>query len=254
MKFDPEAWSLTKSRLGSLNAVLVTPAKTIPKYLLVLCHGFGAPGTDLLNLFDDILHYLPDNAESFAYLCPEGPVDLEDAGIPGGRAWWRLNMAQLMQMAETNSFDQMRDTVPPDLEKARTELVKAIELAVESLQANQGADADLPVVIGGFSQGAMITTDLTMRGLVKNQAGLIAYSGALICETDWKASTASVANLPFVQSHGTLDNILPFETGRWLNDLLRDKGLNGKLLEFEGPHTIPSEAILQTAKMLHTVS
>lgn len=253
MKFEPEAWSLTRPQLGDLNAVLVTPAKAVPKYLLVLCHGFGAPGTDLVNLFDDILYYLPDDAAEFAYLCPEGPVDLEDAGIPGGRAWWRLNMAQLMQMAETNSFDQMRDAVPPELETARLALENAIQLTVQLLQSEHGASETLPVVVGGFSQGAMITTDLTMRGNLANQAGLIAYSGALICESQWRSSDKPVQGLPFIQSHGTLDQILPFETGRWLNDLLRDKGLEGKLLQFDGPHTIPSEAILQTAKLLHSI-
>ncbi len=253
MKFEPEAWSLSRPRLGDLESVLVLPAQKPPVALLVLCHGFGAPGTDLVNLFDDILHYLPDDAPTFAYLCPEGPVDLESYGMPGGRAWWPLNMAQLMKMAETNSFDQMRNSVPPEIDSARSKLQSTIEKGVEAVRSAFPAIESLPTFVGGFSQGAMLSTDLVMRGNVANLSGLIAFSGALICEQDWKNSNAQVAGLPFVQSHGTVDNILPFATGKWLNDLLISKGLKGSLIEFDGPHTIPSEAIRQAAQLLQNV-
>ncbi len=254
MKFDPEAWTLSRPQLGDLNTVFILPAKEVPQYLLVLCHGFGAPGTDLVNLFDDILHYLPDNSPPFAYLCPEGPIDLEEAGIPGGRAWWPLNMAQLMRMAETNSFDSMRTTVPPEIDSARNQVEATIRLALEQIQTKYPEQGKLPIVVGGFSQGAMLATDITLRGTLEDQAGLIAYSGALICEKEWRATTRSVKGMPFVQSHGRLDNILPFETGRWLHQLLIDLELDGKLLEFDGPHTISGDGILQAAKLLHVVS
>jgi phospholipase/carboxylesterase len=126
MKFDPEAWVFSRPSLGELETVLISPAKQPPQSLLVLCHGFGAPGTDLVNLFDDLLYYLPDVSPPFAVLFPAGPVDLEDQGLPGGRAWWRLNMAKLMQMAATNSFHEMRDVEPPEIHEVRGKLVSCI--------------------------------------------------------------------------------------------------------------------------------
>lgn len=253
MKFDPEAWSFSRPCLGGLNTAFILPAKESPRYLLTLMHGFGAPGTDLVNLFDDLLYYLPDNAAQFAFLCPEGPIDLEAEGIPGGRAWWPLNMAKLMMMSASNTFDEMRDTIPPELDAARTRVQACIEEARNTIATEFKLESTIPVVIGGFSQGAMLATDTVLRGTLPRVAGLIAYSGALICESQWRKSANAVRNLPLIQSHGRLDNILPFATGQWLYETLSDLGFDGKLLEFDGPHTIPSEAILQTAKMLHSI-
>jgi len=246
MRFDPEAWSLDRPTLGSLETVLVQPAKVTPSYLVVLCHGFGASGSDLLGLFEDILRSLPDEGGKPAFLFPEGPVDLEDEGMSGARGWWRLNMAQLMQMSETNSFDKMRDAVPEGIDQARAKLCKCIDQCRANHQWSE-----VPVVLGGFSQGAMLAADTAFRGDVKPIAGLLLYSGALICESLWrKSAQESSLSLPFVQSHGRIDPILPIATGRWLHQLLIELGCTGDLLEFNGPHTIPSEAIEQTAKLL----
>ena len=46
MRFDPEAWFLERPRLGTLDTVLIRPAKSVPASLVVLCHGFGASGSD----------------------------------------------------------------------------------------------------------------------------------------------------------------------------------------------------------------
>jgi phospholipase/carboxylesterase len=162
-------------------------------------------------------------------------------------------MAQLMTMSATNSFDSVRNTVPPELNEVRHRLQSCIEEARNAIASEFKQEGTLPVVIGGFSQGAMLATDTELRSSLTGIAGLIAYSGALICESLWRKSTNPVRGLPLVQSHGRLDNILPFATGQWLYETLSDLGLDGKLLEFDGPHTIPSEAILQTAKLLHTI-
>lgn len=254
MKFDPEAWSFRQSQFGSLDAALIAPVRESPSALIVLCHGFGAPGTDLISLFDNILHLLPDSSPSCCYLFPEGPVSLEDIGIPDGRAWWPLNMAQMMQLAAENRFDAMRDTVPPEIDSARNVLVRTIAACREHLANEYKTTAECPVVLGGFSQGAMLSVDTLLRGGLTGVAGLIAYSGALICEKLWRSAPRPVRGLPFIQSHGRQDQILPFETGKWLNGLLLDLGMSGSLLEFDGPHTIPMESMMQTAKLIHAIA
>jgi len=232
MKFDPEAWVFSRPSLGELETVLISPAKQSPKSLVVLCHGFGAPGTDLVNLFDDLLYYLPDESPQFAVLFPAGPIDLEDQGLPGGRAWWRLNMAKLMQMAATNSFHEMRNIEPPEIHGVRGQLVHCIQAALDKLCADHAL----------------------LRGNLANVSGLFAYSGALICESAWRECSSKVSGLSFVQSHGTQDTVLPFETGQWLHDLLKEMGMLGGMLRFDGPHTIPTEALMQSAKLLHTIN
>ncbi len=253
MKFDPEEWLFHRPQLGDLDGILIHPAKQSPKTLVVLCHGYGAPGTDLVDLFDHILHCLPEQSAPHAFLFPQGPIDLSSQGLDGGRAWWPINMAMLMQLAMTHSFSEMRETVPPELDHAREALIRCISLASERLHSQFPEATNLPIVLGGFSQGAMLAVDTVIRGGLPNVGGLLVYSGALICESLWRRSEVQLQGLPFVQSHGRQDTILPFETGAWLHQLLIDLGLQGGLLEFDGGHGIPNEVVMQTAKLLHVL-
>jgi phospholipase/carboxylesterase len=254
MKFDPESWSFRQAKFGDLDTALIAPVKQAPKALVVLSHGYGAPGTDLIGLFDTILHQLPESSPHCAYLFPEGLVSLDGLGIPDGRAWWPLNMMQMMQMAEKNRFDAMRDAVPPEIDAARNALVGSISACRDYLKSEFQTVSACPLILGGFSQGAMLSVDTLLRGNIPGVVGLIAYSGALICESLWRAASTSVIGIPFIQSHGRQDPILPFETGCWLNELLVELGMSGSLLEFDGPHTIPNESLLQTAKLIHAIA
>lgn len=250
MRFDPEAWTLDRPTLGSLDTISVRPVKSDPSCLVVMCHGFGAPGSDLVGLFEDILQYLPEDSPKPAFLFPEGPVDLEDEGMYGARAWWRLNMAQLMQMSATNTFDKMRDAVPVGIDEAREKLCNCIEQCRTLYKW-----PELPIVLGGFSQGAMLTVDTALRGNVSPVVGMLVFSGALVCESLWRqAATAKPMSVPLVQSHGLVDPVLPISTGRWLYKLLQDVGCTGQLAEFNGPHTIPSDALENAAKLLASLS
>ncbi len=246
MRFDPEAWTLDRPSLGTLETISVRPVKSDPSCLVVLCHGFGAPGSDLVGLFEDILQLLPEDSAKPAFLFPEAPIDLDDEGMYGARAWWRINMAQLMQMSATNSFDKMRDAVPDGIDEARKKLCSCIEQFRDQYQC-----PNLPIVLGGFSQGAMLTVDTALRGTAAPVVGLLVFSGALICESLWRSAAGAMPlSIPLVQSHGLVDQVLPIATGRWLHTLLNDVGCIGQLAEFNGPHTIPSDALQSAAKLI----
>lgn len=246
MRFDPEAWQMQRSVYGGLNSILVKPSKSDPSVLVVLCHGYGAPGTDLVSLYEEILDELPDGSEKPAFLFPEAPIDLSDQGMTHARAWWALNMAKMMQMSAMNSFDEMRAAVPEGLDEARHALCQCVaECCTQQKWLNQ------KVVLGGFSQGAMLAVDAAVRGSMEGVVGLLIYSGALICEPQWlDCVSKKPLNLPLVQSHGTQDQILPIATGRWLNQFLTKAGCQGSFAEFSGPHTIPANALKKTSELL----
>lgn len=58
MKFDAESWMLERGRLGGLDCIVISPRAGTPKSLVVLCHGFGAPGSDLVNLAEELVPIL----------------------------------------------------------------------------------------------------------------------------------------------------------------------------------------------------
>lgn len=216
------------------------PAPTIP---VVLCHGFGAPGEDLVSMSAYLIQMLGEAAPRFRFVFPEAPLSLADEGLPGGRAWWSINMQRLMQLIQANDFSELRTEEPPGIDEAREKLTKTINEVVSQMDAST-------YVIGGFSQGAMLTMDATLRGLSTPPAGLCQYSGTLICEPVWQSLASNLIGTSVVQTHGTLDSVLPHEGATLLQELLSDSAKSWEFASFEGPHTIPIESYQLTTKML----
>ncbi len=247
-KLSQISYRAQRQQLGQLNCVVVQPesGEEIRK-IMVLCHGFGAPGEDLVGIAEELLERTasPDGVQ---LIFPAAPLSLDELGMPGGRAWWLLSIAKLVAAMEEGRFEQVREEVPEGIDTARNYLTETIEIALErsSLTAAQ-------LVLGGFSQGAMLAMDVACRGLNAPPAAMCLYSGALICEKQWRLAAPKLAACQVVQSHGKQDPILPFTMGVWLRDLLLKSNCNVDFIEFNGPHTIPLEAIERTSQLLDGV-
>jgi phospholipase/carboxylesterase len=107
-----------------------------------------------------------------------------------------------------------------------------------------------PIVLGGFSQGAMLSLDVALHRPAP-PAGLILMSGTLIAETEWQPRLASLAGVPVMQSHGREDAILPFDAAETLRDLLTAAGAKVDWQPFRGGHEIPQRVALAAAELLH---
>ena len=234
-----------RERLGNLDCVSIQPEGDQPvEKLAVFCHGFGAPGTDLVGIAQELLN-ASGSDEPMQLLFPAAPLSLEEQGMPGARAWWLLSIARLIAAMESGQFEQIRDEVPEGIDAARESLTETIELALDN--AGLGANE---LLLGGFSQGAMLAVDVACRGLKEPPAALCLYSGALICEKFWKAAAGRLTKCRILQSHGRQDPILPFTAGVWLRDMLLKSDCEVDFIDFNGPHTIPWEAIERTGDLL----
>ena len=234
----------TQVRFGSLDCYAIDSGPT-PSIAVVICHGYGAPGTDLVGLAADWVDRIGEASERFRFVFPAAPNDLRHLGMPGGRAWWPLNMAQLAEKIESNRFEDLHGLEPEGLVSAREKLVETIEAVQTDLAA------PFPrLVLGGFSQGAMVTMETSLRGLASPPELLIQFSGTLICKSAWKANLGKLANTKVFQSHGTRDPILPFTSATALRDLLGSSKVDVEFHSFNGPHTIDEDALEKTAKLL----
>lgn len=239
--------SLRRTRLGPLDAVVLLPdGPTPPSLGVVLCHGFGAPGEDLVGLGPELLERHPELTGRVAFAFPSGPVDLASFGMPGGRAWWMLQMEHLaaLQRGDPSVREQFRDSVPDGLAPARRALLGALEAFEQATGLPRSR-----MVLGGFSQGAMLTCDTALR-LEEAPAALALLSGTLICESQWRAKAAGRAGLRVLQSHGRQDPILPLSLADALRALLSDAGLQVDFVPFEGGHTIPEPALARLGALL----
>jgi phospholipase/carboxylesterase len=247
------ALRLINTRLGSLTARIVEDdAAVAPDLVVVLCHGYGAPGDDLVSLAPEILQRDPALASRVRFIFPEAPLALDDVPF-GGRAWWPIDMVQLQRRMVEGTVGAMMDETPAGLAEARRHLLSMLE----ALQRQ----TKLPlsrVVLGGFSQGAMLATDVALR-LDEAPAALVVLSGALISKAQWRTQAARRAGLTVLQSHGTRDPILPYAGAKALEALLLDAGMKVQLTTFAGGHGIDGVVVaalsdLVAAKLASTSS
>jgi phospholipase/carboxylesterase len=206
--------------------------------LLVLFHGFGAPGTDLVPLWRSLR--VPPEVR-FAF--PAAPLVLDPSAPPEvmPRAWWMTDVMRLQQAVQAGpevALALAKEPPPPGMAEAR-------EIAESFLDACE-KELDAPrerVVLGGFSQGAMLACDLTLRG-ARSPARLVVLSGAPVSEPEWRALAPKRAGLKVLLSHGRMDPILPFAGGEYLRDLLAEAGLDVEWVAFGGGHGI-SDGVLE---------
>jgi phospholipase/carboxylesterase len=192
---------------------------------VVLLHGFGAPGDDLVSLAD----FLGVPAR---FVFPEAPLEI--GGLYGdARAWWMLDLAMLEADMRSGSARDRRSEVPEGLAGAREQLMRFLD----QLQVRYGIE-DRQLVLGGFSQGAMVSLDVALHRKAP-PAALILLSGTLLAESEWGPRMATLAKVPILQSHGRNDAILPFSTAEILRDKLRAAGATVDFVQFVGGHEIP---------------
>lgn len=223
------------------------PSGANPKLVVVLCHGYGASGSDLVPIGEELLDQCPQLRPGIQFVFPEAVLSLDDAGVPGGRAWWPIDMVKLQLANATGRFRDMRTECPAGLPEARERLIETLKL----LSERTGVDLSR-FVLGGFSQGAMLSTDTALH-LDTNLAALIAMSGSLLNETEWKELAPKHAGLRVLQSHGTEDPLLPFAAAEWLRDLLTAAGASVEFVPFRGGHQIPFEVFERLSVLLGTL-
>jgi len=222
----------TRTTLGGLRCVASQATAGPPSLLVVLCHGFGAPGEDLVPLAPELCRRRPE-LESARFLFPAAPLSLGWTGTGEGLAWWMIDVERLM----AGGTSELRAEVPKGLPKARRMLRELVDVATRQ--------AGLPLsrtVLGGFSQGAMLATDVALR-LEEAPAGLCVLSGTPIAEAEWRRLAPARRGLGVLQTHGRQDPLLPFSLAEALRDLLAGAGMEVDFRAFDDGHTIPPEAL-----------
>jgi phospholipase/carboxylesterase len=200
--------------------------------LVVLFHGFGAPGDDLVSLAD-VLH-VPAGTR---FVFPEGPLSLS-FGPRDARAWWLIDMARMQADRMAGRVRDLSQDIPKGLALARETMLAFLK----EIEQEFGADPR-KTILGGFSQGAMLSCDVMLR-TTQPYAGLIQLSGTLLATQEWTPLLQKRKGLPVFQSHGMQDELLPYVGAERLRDTLTHAGLSVEWHSFRGGHEIP-KAVLQ---------
>lgn len=209
--------------------------------VVVLLHGFGAPGDDMVPLWQVL-----DAPRGTRYVFPEGPL-VFDMGFLESHAWWMIDMEQLALDIAKGKLREISSRVPHGLAEARARVVALLDDVERRLEAKPDQ-----IVLGGFSQGAMLSCDVAFR-TDRTLAGLVVLSGALLAQQEWVPLMPKRKGLRVLQSHGNGDPLLPFALAERLRDLLTQAGLSVEWLPFRGGHEIPPSVIRKMSSFLHEV-
>jgi phospholipase/carboxylesterase len=154
-----------------------------PKQLVVLLHGLGADGNDLIGLAPLFAQVLP-NAE---FVSPNAPFPC-DMG-PYGFQWFSL-----------------QDRNPATLATQIAAAAPILDAYIDDALAARGlTDRDLALV--GFSQGTMMSLYAGLRRAAP-VAGIVGFSGALLAGEALPAEICSRPSVLLV--HGDADPVVPF--------------------------------------------
>ena len=197
---------------------------------IVFFHGYGANMQDLFPLWE-----LWDNGK-YNWYFPNGVLPLP-MGHYAGRAWFSIDMEALDRAIRSGEFRDMATSNPPELDST---------LLLQEQFITELSKKHSKIIVGGFSQGAMCASHLAMNSNIKLD-GLILLSGNLLAEDRFPKSCKA---LPFYQSHGTRDPILPLEGAKNLEKRLHGLNFQGSLHVFEGGHEIPVKVIHEVKSFL----
>ena len=214
---------------------------------VILLHGYGAPGDDLVGLAPELGRIRPRLKTETRWFFPEGPLRIPEGG-PDARAWWPIDMERQQQaMFEGEAArDSFRQEKPAGLDAARA----AVTALTDAVRRQLPPDGQW--VLGGFSQGAMLSTDLALQGFERESGpdGLLLFSGTLTNATEWRSYPTARRGIRVFQSHGTSDPLLPFADAEKVRDLLMSAGHHVEFVSFDGGHTIPRIALEGAAALL----
>ena len=187
--------------------------RTYPMVLLL--HGFGANMADLAGLCPAI------DPVGYLYVCPNGPIPVQIGPGMTGSAW-----------------TQPRGSGPPD-EASRAE--EMLETLLEEIGDRYRVEPG-QVVLGGFSQGAMMTYHWGLPNPEKFR-GLVALSGRVSDPEGLRPRLPADRTQPIFVAHGTADSMISASSAQESKQFLEGEGYSPWYKEYPMGHEINQEVL-----------
>ena len=154
-----------------------------PRHLVILVHGYGANGEDLISLADELGEYLPDTQ----FVAPNAPTPLEYSF--GGFQWFPIR-----EISEAAMMEGVKEATP------------LLDAFIDQQMLNHHLTIDR-VALLGFSQGTMLSLYSALRR-PQPCAGVVGFSGILMGAATLKDDMRSKP--PVCLIHGTADQVVPY--------------------------------------------
>lgn len=211
--------------LMDLDGPEVPPASgAAARQLVILIHGLGADGGDLIALAPHLAHALPDAH----FIAPDAPFPCDMA--PYGRQWFSLQ-------------DRDPQAMLSGLRMAAPILDGFIDAQIERL----GLPAS-SVALVGFSQGTMMSLHVAPRR-PEPLGAVVGFSGALLAGEALVEEARS--RPPVLLIHGDADDVVPVQATPAAAGALQDAGFSVETLICPGvPHSIDQAGLRRATDFL----
>lgn len=197
---------------------------------VVLLHGYGSRAEDWLQ-FEDRWDFPQNTRRVF----PQAPLRHP---FTGRRGWWWLHLEAYVPPGQ--QLPNLTDAHPGGIKVASRLVREAIK------------NERQPVILGGFSQGAMTSAEIAFQ-TDQELAALILLSGTTVNENAWAEHFAGRRRLPIFIAHGRRDSVLSFAIMERFQERLKTLGLNVTWYPFDGDHEIPLEVVNQVNAFVRRV-
>lgn len=165
----------------TLSGPRLAPARGAATHLVVLCHGYGADGNDLIGLAPHWQRLLP----TAAFVAPNAPEPC--AGAPTGYQWFPISRLE-----------------PEEMSRGVEKAAPLLEEFLESELRRHNLPAERLALVG-FSQGTMMCLHVGLRTI--KPAAIVGYSGMLAGAGQLGAVGSAVP--PVLLVHGDADPMIP---------------------------------------------
>ena len=192
-------------------AYLERPAAGNPEGLLVLHHGRGSNEHDLLGLADVF-----DPEQRLHIVSPRAPLEFQ--GMPGAH-WY---------VVQRVGFPHAETFLPS---------LKALNDFHDHLYETTGVGPDR-TILGGFSQGSVMSFATGLSGDRPAPAGILGISGFIPQVDEWTPHFASRPDLPVLIAHGRHDPVISFDFAEQAKGLLEAAGLPLQFMPSDAGHNI----------------
>lgn len=196
---------------------------------LVLLHGYGSRAEDWLQF--EAQWQLPDATRR---IYPQAPW----RGFGSHRGWWWLHLEGYVPKGQQLA----------DMSGSNPGGIKVAARLVRDLIASER----MPIILGGFSQGAMTSAEIAFQ-TDQDLAGLILLSGTTVNEEAWAEHFAGRRHLPIFIAHGRQDSTLSFAIMERFQARLKAFGMDVTWFPFDGGHAIPVDVVRATSAFVTRV-
>ena len=187
-----------------------------PAGALVLNHGRGADENDLFGLLDEL-----DPERRLLGVTTGAPW----IGVPpGGRHWY---VVERVGYPHPDTFERS---------------FSALGQSIDGLLAERGIEPSR-MVVGGFSQGTVMSYALALGADRPEPAGVVAMSGFIPEVEGWRPDLGSRSALPVFIHHGAADPVIGVEFARSARRTLQEAGIEPDYRESDAGHWLPPEVL-----------